>query len=504
MADKKDEKSTEQKQRDEKWIETPGLAYVRDYLVAEAVESLRRSPDYQPVMIYGKTGVGKSFIRDMIWREAGFSKSSVAFINAAAITETLFESELYGYKRGAFTGAAIGRTGILGGSSDLVVLDEIGSLPKHSQAKLLTFLDDGKFRRLGEDTTKTSPAKILAITNKNPWDQEIFREDFAHRFHVITIPGLHERRHDVPFLLKRFAPGIRWARYDLLRLMAYNWPGNVRELESFASMVKRYSESITDWTLSGSVLELLRCGSLPGMPPYSTTATSWLPKTVPLGNLPDFIFSDGFDESIAKFCPNLSFFPEFDDIGIDLSELDKLATRTNIHSQSLDGFASARETIQEPYHICKQALSSYDWEREWLLWCDLMGQDPYSKEDLLASIVTGDQTRLPDSPRSGGLKMQDLREILQLKKAIRTEFRRSKEHRIECQPAHAGNTVPTLEEALPIVLAQISMDRYEFLWKEHCDGMKLAEIARKYPDVNKETIKTRLKRFRKDKQLASK
>lgn len=497
-------------QSDEKWIETPGLAYVRDYLVPEAVDYLNLDrPSYRPVLILGPTGSGKSYLTNMILKRLGYKdlteskksgKPPVRFFNCATITESMMESELFGHEPGTASGLTTKRNGILGDvTAEVVVLDEIGAASEDLQAKLLTFLENGEYRRVGKDTTDRSSVKILATTNLTR-ESKKFRPDFPYRFHIITVPALYQRRHDIPFLLKRFASGIRWARYDLLSLMAYDWPGNVRELESFALMLERYQEYISHWPPSGSVLQFLRFGALPGMPPYAPTATSWLPKTVPLGNLPDFIFTDGFDESIAKFCPNLSFFPEVDDIGIDLSELDELVTRTNIHAKSMDGSASGRETDQEPHHIGEPALASYNWEREWLLWCDLMGQDPYSPFDIIACIAKGDQTRLPDSPSSGGLKMRDIIEFNQLKKAIRAEFCRLKEHPVDCNPVNAENRVPTLEEALPLVLDRISVDQYKRLWMDHCVGIKLDEIKRKYPDVKEETIKSRLRRFKADKK----
>ena len=167
-------------------------------------------------------------------------------VNCAAIPETLLESELFGYERGAFTGAATRRIGKFeqahGGT---MFLDEIGDIPLMVQAKILRALQDGTFQRLGGNETFQSDARVLCATNRD-LERAIaaggFREDLYHRLNVVTLqlPPLRERRDDIPLLVDYFlsryarAAGIErppLAQNALDALVNYSWPGNVRELE---------------------------------------------------------------------------------------------------------------------------------------------------------------------------------------------------------------------------------------------------------------------------------
>ena len=167
-------------------------------------------------------------------------------VNCAAIPETLLESELFGYERGAFTGAMMRRVGKFeqahGGT---MFLDEIGDIPPMVQAKILRALQDGTFQRLGGNETLQSDARVLCATNRD-LEQAIaaggFREDLYHRLNVVTLqlPPLRERRDDIPLLVDYFlsryarAAGIErppLAQNTLDSLVNYAWPGNVRELQ---------------------------------------------------------------------------------------------------------------------------------------------------------------------------------------------------------------------------------------------------------------------------------
>ncbi len=168
-------------------------------------------------------------------------------VNCAAIPETLIESELFGYERGAFTGAQArkeGRFEVADKSS--IFLDEIGEVPQAVQVKLLRILQEGTFEHLGSNKTQSVDTRIIAATNKDLADmvrKGLFREDLFWRLNVITItlPALKERREDIPRLVQHFV--TRFSRKNakviegieskaMETLLAYEWPGNVRELEN--------------------------------------------------------------------------------------------------------------------------------------------------------------------------------------------------------------------------------------------------------------------------------
>lgn len=200
------------------------------------------------VLLQGETGVGKDVLAQTIHHLSPRAHHAFVRIDCAAIPDTLLESELFGYERGAFTGAnREGKRGYLEQAGDgTVFLDEIGEIPLHLQGKLLHFLQQRAFQRIGGARTVTVNARIIAATNRN-LDQMVadgtFRADLYYRIHVvpITIPPLRERPEDIAalsaLLLAKFTDrhqsGGRMLRSDTVDcLKAYAWPGNIRELES--------------------------------------------------------------------------------------------------------------------------------------------------------------------------------------------------------------------------------------------------------------------------------
>ena len=206
----------------------------------------RVAPTDATVLIRGESGTGKELVARAIYQHSQRNRMPLVVVNCAAIPETLLESELFGYERGAFTGAATRRIGKFeqahGGT---MFLDEIGDIPLMVQAKILRALQDGTFQRLGGNETLQSDVRMLCATNRD-LEQAIaaggFREDLYHRLNVVTLqlPPLRERRDDIPLLvdyfLDRYArtAGIErppLAQNTLDALVDYPWPGNVRELE---------------------------------------------------------------------------------------------------------------------------------------------------------------------------------------------------------------------------------------------------------------------------------
>jgi len=198
------------------------------------------------VLIRGESGTGKELVARAIREHSRRSQTPILIVNCAATPETLLESELFGYERGAFTGAVARRVGMFerahGGT---ILLDEIGDVPLGIQAKILRVLQEKTFERIGGTETVRVDVRILAATNRN-LERAIaegrFREDLYHRLNVVTIhmPPLREHREDIPALaqvfLARFGRELgieNPALADSARtlLSSYSWPGNVRELE---------------------------------------------------------------------------------------------------------------------------------------------------------------------------------------------------------------------------------------------------------------------------------
>ena len=199
------------------------------------------------VLILGDSGTGKELIARAIHFQGDRSKMNLVPVNCGGIPETLLESELFGYRKGAFTGADRNKKGLFqeahGGT---IFLDEIGELPLALQVKLLRVLQENEIRPIGESKPMTIDVRVIAATAKNLEDEVQkgnFREDLFYRLNVLSVklPPLKDRSEDIPLLcdhfIKRFnkqldkhIQGISSAA--LSRLLAYSWPGNVRELEN--------------------------------------------------------------------------------------------------------------------------------------------------------------------------------------------------------------------------------------------------------------------------------
>ena len=200
-----------------------------------------------PVLITGESGTGKELVARAIHRQSVRKDQPFVTINCSAIPETLLESELFGYEKGAFTGAAQLRKGrIESAQSGTLFLDEIGDVPLALQVKLLRFLQEHTIQRLGAKGTLTVDARILAATNvdlQQAINEGRFREDLYYRMCVVTIamPALRERGSDVTLLARTFLGKFSEEQKKLLKgftpqaveaLRAHPWPGNVRELEN--------------------------------------------------------------------------------------------------------------------------------------------------------------------------------------------------------------------------------------------------------------------------------
>jgi two-component system response regulator AtoC len=200
-----------------------------------------------PVLITGESGTGKELVAKAIHYNSPRSSRIMLAINCSAIPETLLESELFGYKKGAFTGAISNRKGLFEEASEgSILLDEIGELSPALQVKLLRVLQEGEIRRLGEQQPIYIDVRIIAATAKDlsrEAHRGTFREDLFYRLNVLNvhIPPLRERAEDIPLLVDHFiqkyndSGGLHIKGITppaLKMLINYRWPGNVRELEN--------------------------------------------------------------------------------------------------------------------------------------------------------------------------------------------------------------------------------------------------------------------------------
>jgi len=212
--------------------------------VRERIQRVADAP--APVIVLGETGTGKGVVARALHGDSRRAERPFVSVNCAALPEALLESELFGYVKGAFTGAAADRPGLFaeadGGS---LFLDEIGEMPLPLQAKLLHVLESGTVRPVGATKEREVDVRIIAATHRNLVQiarEGKFREDLLYRLDVVSIvlPALRDHREDIPALLEHFLAECR-AKYPqsqvrsfssqaLSQLRAYRWPGNVREL----------------------------------------------------------------------------------------------------------------------------------------------------------------------------------------------------------------------------------------------------------------------------------
>ena len=208
---------------------------------------MRVAPTRATVLLCGESGVGKDMIARAIHHHSPRADRPFVKINCTALPENLMESELFGYEKGAFTGANTSKPGKFEqADTGTVFLDEIGDVPASVQVKLLRILQEREFERLGSNKVKHIDVRVLAATNvdlRAALEQGTFREDLYYRLNVlpINIPPLRERKEDIPYLAGFFvkklgkdlgSPVQSISDAAIERLLGYHWPGNVRELEN--------------------------------------------------------------------------------------------------------------------------------------------------------------------------------------------------------------------------------------------------------------------------------
>jgi len=212
------------------------------------------------VVVYGESGTGKELIARAIHYNSGRAEKPFVAVSCGAIPETLLESELFGYAKGAFTGAVADKKGqfeVANGGT--LFLDEIGDIPLTIQVKLLRVLQEREFTRVGSTKSIKMDIRLISATNRDlasEVENGGFRQDLYYRLHVVPIylPPLRDRKEDVSPLAEHFLKkyckenkkGIKGFSSDVMnQLMAYNWPGNVRELENIVQRIVTFEESDT-------------------------------------------------------------------------------------------------------------------------------------------------------------------------------------------------------------------------------------------------------------------
>jgi formate hydrogenlyase transcriptional activator len=220
------------------------------------------APSDATVLLLGETGTGKELIARAIHERSQRHKQPFVTVNCAAIPSSLFESELFGHERGAFTGANLQRPGRVElADRGTLFLDEIGDLPLELQPKLLRTLQEHTYERLGSARTKNIDVRLVAATNcdlEQLVEEKRFRSDLYYRLNVfpIRIPPLRERREDIPLLVEHFSR--KYARrlnkqIDTIpdsiipKLQRWSWPGNIRELENLIerSVILSYNSTLS-------------------------------------------------------------------------------------------------------------------------------------------------------------------------------------------------------------------------------------------------------------------
>ncbi len=204
------------------------------------------APSDMTVLILGESGSGKELVARAIHEQSQRADKNFVVVDCCTLQENLFESELFGHEKGAFTGAQGKKKGLIEGAlGGTLFLDEIGEIPLVIQAKLLRVLETGIFRRVGSTKDLISDVRIVAATNrdlKTMSETNEFRADLYYRLDAFSIytPPLRERREDIPFLVEHFIHNHNFSmcikktltKEAMRKLMSYDWPGNVRELKN--------------------------------------------------------------------------------------------------------------------------------------------------------------------------------------------------------------------------------------------------------------------------------
>jgi DNA-binding NtrC family response regulator len=268
------------------------VVHANPLMAAVVTEAEAAARTDSTILITGESGSGKDVLARYLHSRSARSSTPMITINCGALPETLFESEFFGHERGAFTGASSLRRGLLeAADGSTLFLDEIGDMPLLMQVKLLHFLEQGRFRRVGSTRDQSADVRIIAATNRDlsaEIERQRFRPDLYYRLNVVSIhvPPLRDRPEDIAILIDSFIqlyrqrfnrPKLDVSSEARERLQEYSWPGNVRELRNF---LERAAAISTDDIIDTTQIPFPRPSQSAGTVGAAAAATQAAPKTL--------------------------------------------------------------------------------------------------------------------------------------------------------------------------------------------------------------------------------
>jgi two-component system response regulator AtoC len=266
--------------------------------IREVLRMIGRLKDtWTPVLICGESGTGKELVARAIHYRGAFAQRPFVAVDCGALVPTLMESDLFGYAKGAFTGAQKSKMGLFqAADGGTIFLDEIGELPLELQAKLLRVLQEREVRPVGSNENISIEVRVVAATNRNleaGFREGSFRKDLFFRLNVVSIhiPPLRERRSDIPMLVQCFldrqaeGENVKFTSAAMKLLMQYDWPGNVRELENCIHRALTLGDrklidedDLSPALLGGSARAKEQDAGAPADPQFSTVALEELER----------------------------------------------------------------------------------------------------------------------------------------------------------------------------------------------------------------------------------
>ena len=281
----------------------------------------KMAPTDSTVLVLGETGTGKELVARSVHQHSLRADKTLISVNCAAIPETLIESELFGYEKGAFTGANASRMGLIeAADGGTLFLDEIGELPMEAQARLLRFIQEGEIRRIGSVHSRKVNVRLICATHRNLQSlagEGLFRQDLFYRINVLclSLPPLRERGKDILHLAERMLQNqterlgknfMQLSPRAIQAITTYQWPGNVRELEhAIERAVILSNEEEIDNDALGIDLELVNINRIRGQQGI-TPAAKPVPAPAALEPQEDLSLEDYFQRFVLEHQDSMS------------------------------------------------------------------------------------------------------------------------------------------------------------------------------------------------------
>ncbi|QFU77099.1 sigma-54-dependent Fis family transcriptional regulator [Halioglobus maricola] len=321
----------------------------------------RFAPTESTVLVLGETGTGKELVARSVHQRSSRAEKTLISVNCAAIPDTLIESELFGYEKGAFTGANTSRMGLIeAADGGTLFLDEIGELPMEAQARLLRFIQEGEIRRIGSVHSRKVNVRLICATHRNLQQLSAegqFRQDLYYRINVLrlSLPPLRERGKDILHLAEKMVEsqshklgrqGMQLAPKAIQAITTYQWPGNVRELEhAIERAVVLTSGTEIDNESLGIDLELVNINRIRGQDgiaatPMQRTSTASEPQE-------DLSLEDYFQRFVLEHQDSMSETELAQKLGVSRKCLWERRQRFGIPRSKGGGTTRRRKTANE-------------------------------------------------------------------------------------------------------------------------------------------------------------